>query len=181
MDHQQKPSDMSTFGTCGQCKGGCRKHSGDSNGSENTVIPWPQSRMSEVASSTISDVQIALEDQTYAEQLRGLLEEDNKHRAYVVDRPNPAIDGVMVLDETTVRDLAVPAGMDGIRYIVLANEASDPNKLWHAGVRRLLPAKHPAELVRFAILYTELLLSQQNSSRDVPTDDSGEARAAAEI
>jgi hypothetical protein len=109
-------------------------------------------------------VQIAIENRDYAEELGRLLEEDNKHRAYVVDRPNPAIAGVIVLDETTVGHLGVPEGRDAMRFFVLANEASDPNKLWHAGVRRLLPAGHPTELVRLAILHTERLLNQQDSS-----------------
>jgi hypothetical protein len=135
---------------------------------KNQLFPWPQSPLNKAVDSTINNIQIAIEDRVYAELLRGLLEENSEHRAYVVDRPNPAIDGVMVLDETTVGDVAVPAGRDGMRYIVLGNEASDPNKLWNAGVRRLLPAKHPPELVRFAILYTELILSQEDSSRDVP-------------
>lgn len=145
----------------------CGKNSCDFTGSENQVFSWPRSPLNKAVDSTIKNVQIAIEDRVYAEQLRGLLEEDGEHRAYVVDRPNPAIDGVIVLDETTVDDVAVPAGRDGMRYFVLGNEASDPNKLWNAGVQRLLPAKHPPELIRFAILYTELILSQENSSRDV--------------
>jgi hypothetical protein len=54
-----------------------------------------------------------------------------------------------------------------MRYFVLGNEGADPEKLWNAGVQRLLP-KHPSELVRFAILYTERMLSQENCARDVP-------------
>ncbi len=168
MDHQQKQTDMSTLGTCRQCKGGCRKNFSDPESSNSKLIPWPESPTSKVDSSTISNVEIALEDQTYAEQLRGLLEADGNHRAYVVAEPNPIFAGVIVLDETTVDHLVLPEGRDAMRFFVLANEASDPNKLWHAGVRRLLPTKHPPELVRFAILYTELILSQENSSRDVP-------------
>jgi hypothetical protein len=116
---------------------------------------------------SITNVQIAIEDQLYAEELRGLLEQDNKHRVYIVDRPNPTIAGVVVLDETTVGHIAVLEESDARRYFVLGNEASDPNRLWHAGVRRLLPAKEPIELVRLAILFTELLLSRENSSMDV--------------
>jgi len=126
----------------------------------------PQSRVSKVASSTNSNVQIALEDESYAEQLRDLLEADGKHRAYIVAEPDPTFAGVMVLDETTVDHLVVPKGRDAMRFFVLANKGADPNILWQAGVRRLLPAKHPAELVLFAILYTELLLSHENPSRD---------------
>jgi hypothetical protein len=75
---------------------------------------------------------------------------------------DPTIDGVVVLDDTTVGHLALPEGSDAIRYFVLGNEASDSSRLWHAGVRRLLPDKHPLELVLCGILYTELLLSPEN-------------------
>jgi hypothetical protein len=137
---------------CRQCKDGCRKRSGDANGSEHKIIPWP----------TISNVQIALEDKTYAEQLRGLLEADGKHRVHMVAEPNPSLAGVLVLDETTVASLVVPEGKDAMRFFVLANQAADPTKLWRAGVRRLLAMNDPPELVLSAILYTELLLSQKN-------------------
>lgn len=126
--------------------------------------------MSAVASAAISSIQIALEDQTYAEQLRGLLEADGKHRAHIVAEPNPAVAGVIVLDETTIGHLMVPEGKDAMRFLVLANEASDPNKLWNSGVRKLL-AKNPPEVVVFAILHTELQLNQENPPWVVPNSD----------
>jgi len=168
MDHPQMSKDMSTFGSCRQCKDGCRKLSRHSNSAGNTVIEWPRPQMSEVASPAINDIQIALADQTYAEQLRGLLEADGKHRAHIVAEPNPIFDGVIVLDETTVDHFAVPAGREAMRIFVLAGESSDSNKLWRAGVRRVLPAKQPLELIRFAILYTQLILGQENSPGDLP-------------
>jgi hypothetical protein len=180
MDRRQKPRNIATSSTRHRCKG-CAKSSCDSTGSGNQVVRWPQSPLNKAVDSTISNVQIAIEDHVYAEQLRGLLEEDSAHRAYVVDRPDPAIDGVMVLDETTLGDVPVPAGRDGMRYLVLGSEVSDPNKLWNAGVRRLLPAKHPPELVRIAILSTELILSQKTLPGMSQTDHLGEGRPAAEV
>jgi hypothetical protein len=137
-----------------------RKDSCDFKASEKQGVAKSPSPLNNTVDSIMNNVQIAIGDRVYAEKLRRLLEEDREHRAYVVDKPNPTTDGVVVLDETTVGDVAVPAGRDGMRYFVLGNEGSDLNKLWNAGVRRLLPAKHPPELVRFAILFTELILSQ---------------------
>jgi hypothetical protein len=158
MDHQQKPTDMSTFGTCRQCQGGCRKHSRDSNSSENRVIPWPQSRPSEVVSSTISNVQIALQDQTYAEQLRSLLEEDGKHRVHVLDRPIRTLAGIVVLDEATLRFVGVLEETDALRYVVLRKDFCDPDELWERGVRYLVPLAYSLNLVRTLILGMELHL-----------------------
>ena len=156
MDHQQKPRDLSTFETCHQCKGGCRKHRDDSDRSDSKVIPWPQSPSSKVASSTLRNVQIALEDQTYAEHLRGLLEEDGKHRAHVVDRPITTIGGVVVLDETVLGHVGVLEATDACRYILLSNDSYDADKLWETGVRCVIPAKFPPNVVRATILGMEL-------------------------
>lgn len=171
MEHRQKLRNIAISSPHHRCK--CC----GVTGSRIQVVQWSQSPLNQAVDSTINNVQIAIEDRVYAEHLRGLLEEDSEHRAYVVDRPNPAIDGVVVLDETTVGDVTIPAGRDGMRHFVLGNERADPDKLWNAGVRRLLP-KHPSELVRFAILYTERMLSQENSVRMSPTDHLAETRPA---
>jgi hypothetical protein len=156
MDHQQKPTDHSTLEACHQCKGGCREHRDDSGRSASKVIPWPQSPSSKVAASTITNVQIALEDQTYADHLRGLLEQDGKHRVYVVAKPIPTIAGVVVLDEATLGQVKIPERTGPSQFIVLHKEAFDADKLWEAGIRYAVPAEYPAKLVRMVILATEL-------------------------
>lgn len=140
------------------------------------VIPWPTSQSNKIEHRTTTNVQIAIEDQVYAEQLRGLLEEDNKHRAYVVDKPIPTIDGVVVLDETTLGHFGVLEETDAWRHIVLSNESSDPDKLWETGVRCVVPAKYPPNLVRLLILVTELRLNQ--GRKQVPPDQSSGENAS---
>ena len=98
-------------------KEGSQKRSGDFALSENKVIPWPVPQSPKVAESLIN-VQIAIEDRTYADELRRLLEEAGKHQVYVVDQPNPTIDGVVVLDETTLGHFGV-LGADALRYIIV--------------------------------------------------------------
>src|ERR1700734_3739018 len=92
------------------------------------VIPWPVRKSHVGADPPITNVQIVIDDQVYAEELRGLLEKDKKHRAYVVDRPSPTIGGLIVLDETTLHYLAVAEGTAALRYIVLHRGSSDPHK-----------------------------------------------------
>ena len=112
----------------------------------------------------VNNVQIAIEDQAYAEELRGLLEADNMHRAHIVDRPISTMDGVVVLDETTLGHVAVLEETDALRYIVLIKESFDSEKLWQTGIQCAVPAQYPPNLVRTVILGTELRLNIKPSS-----------------
>jgi hypothetical protein len=134
-------------------------------GPQKKVIPWPTSQVHEIADPVVTNVQIAIEDQAYAEELRGLLEADNKHRAHIVDRPISTLDGVVVLDETTLGHVAVLEENDALRYIVLFKESFDPDKLWQTGIQYAVPAQYPADLVRIVILGTELRLSIKQSPK----------------
>ncbi len=127
-----------------------------SQGRREKVISWPSDHR-------LFNVQIAIEDQGYAEELRSLLEEDNKHRAHVGDRLNPTISGVVVLDETTLGYDKVPKGTDALRYVVLRTESADLDKLWEAGIRYVIPAKSPPNLVRLVIIGMELRLNIEQS------------------
>jgi len=153
-------------------KAGNQERSTDFTVPEKKVIPWPVSQLNKSADPIIN-VQIAIKDQVYAEELRRVLVEDKKHRVYFVDTPNPTIDGIVVLDEITIGHLAAAKGTDTALYIVLRKESSDPDKLGETGVRCLLPAEYPPHMVRLAILAAELSLSQERSSvGSVPNADS---------
>lgn len=135
-----------------------QRPSADCDESKKTVIPWPTSQRNETADEPIANVQIAITDRSYAEELRRLLEDDNKHRACIVDRPNPTTDGVVVIDETTLRRIGNLEGSDAARYMVLRNESSDPDELWQTGIRYLIPVEYPPKIVRAVILGMELQL-----------------------
>jgi hypothetical protein len=128
-----------------------RKTDGDQRSAdfpvEKKVIPWPTAQSNKIAVPAIAHVQIAIEDQVYAEELRCLLEEDNKHRAYFVHRPTLTIDGLVVLDETTVGHVGEVQETDALRYIVLCKKSADPDKLWDTGIRWVVPAEYPPNLV----------------------------------
>lgn len=137
----------------------------DCNVAQGKLIQWPTSPLNQPADRTITTVQIAIEDQVFAEQLGSLLAGDNRHRVYFVDRPNPAMDGVVVVDETTLGRLGVLEESVAVRCIVLKKDSSDPDKLWDAGVRYLVPAEYPPSLVQTVILGTEMRLNIEQSSR----------------
>ena len=103
-------------------------------------------------------VQIAIADRRYADQLRDLLVSDGTHRAYFVDTPNPRIDGVIVVDEDLVGDVAAHA-VD--RCVIIARKDSKRlRSFFQAGVRHLVFASDPTATVRLAILAAELRLAQ---------------------
>jgi hypothetical protein len=168
-DNPRAPKDISTFVPRHQLKTGRQKRSGNFAASEKKVIPWPLSELHRGADPPTANVQIAIADQSYAEELRRLLAEDGRHRAYVVDRPSPTIDGVVVLDEATLHCLAIPEGTAVLRYIVLRKEFFDPHGLWERGVRCVVPAEYPPNLVRTVILGTELSLNIEQSQGSSPT------------
>jgi hypothetical protein len=143
----------------------------DFAGPRGRVIPWPASRSNKVSDPLITNVQIAIEDQAYAEQLRALLEEDTQHRAYVVDRPSPEMDGVVVLDETTLGHVGVLEPTEAQRYIVLRKGPFDHDKLWQTGIRCVIPADYPPNLVRTVILGTELRLNIEQAERAASRQD----------
>jgi hypothetical protein len=163
-----EPKNILPFAPCHRLEVFKRKRSVDS-ALVGKVIPWPVRESDVGADPTITNVQIVIEDQVYAEELRGLLEQDNKHRAYVVDRPSPAIAGLVVLDETTLHR-AVAEGT-ALWCIVLYRGPTHPDKLWETGVRCVVPADYPPTLVQTVIIGMELRLNiEQSSNERCPTN-----------
>lgn len=105
-------------------------------------------------------VQLAIADRRYADQIRDLLVLDGTHRVLVVDAPNPAIDGVIAMDEGLVGDLAA---YDLERCVIVSRKGSRRiASLFDAGVRHLVFATDSPRTVRLAILAAELRLAQAN-------------------
>src|SRR5690242_3003783 len=105
-------------------------------------------------------VQIAIADRRYADQVRDLLVSDGTHLVYIVDVPNPKIDGVIVVDDCRLKE--VPCGPLVIeRYVVVATEGSQRiSSLFLAGVRHVIFAGDSPTIARLAILAAELRLGQ---------------------
>ena len=104
-------------------------------------------------------VQIAIADYLYAEQIQDLLVRDGNHRVYLVDTPNPKIDGVIVVDDRRLKE--VPFG--SVRYVIVANKASRRiSSLFHAGVHHLIFATDSPNTACLAILAAELRLGHAN-------------------
>jgi hypothetical protein len=117
----------------------------------------------------VTEVQISIPDEVYAEELRRLLTSDGKHRAHIVEEPDPAMEGVLVVDETLASCIALADQIDPNRCVVwLANDHLDADKLWSAGFRRLAHADCSPSQVRLVVLATEMQLKVDAESAHAP-------------
>jgi hypothetical protein len=79
----------------------------------------------------MTNVQIAISDPDYAEALRDLLMADGQHQVHIVNYPNPAINGVVVVDDTVVSRMTSSPGLDFNRCVIFTNKvAVEANQLW---------------------------------------------------
>jgi hypothetical protein len=113
------------------------------------------------------DVQIAIQDQAYAEALLQLLVSDGNHLVHIVDRPNTAIRGVVVVDEATLHLADWREEPNIERYLVLTYEPCDVDRLWEIGTRQVLPAHYEPAFIRVAVLAAELRLGGMWQTRRV--------------
>jgi hypothetical protein len=104
-------------------------------------------------------VQVAIHDFEHAHSLRDLLLGDGGHLVHLVERPNLAIAGVIVMDADHLEISGVLAGGRD-RLVVVASKASaDLARLWEAGVRHVVFRGDAPRIVRVAVLATELSLT----------------------
>jgi hypothetical protein len=110
-------------------------------------------------SDAVKTVQLAIRDSAHALSLRDLLLVDGVHQVHLVERPNLAIAGVIVLDvDHLERSGALAGGRE--RLVVVASKASaDLARVWKAGVRHVVFLGDAPRTVRVAILATELSLT----------------------
>jgi hypothetical protein len=108
----------------------------------------------------MTNVQIAISDPDYAEALRDVLMADGQHQVHIVNYPNPAIDGVAVVDDTIVSRVSSSPRLDFDRCVIFAQKvALEANRLWEAGVRHVIHADQPPHVGRLVVLAAEMRLS----------------------
>jgi len=103
-------------------------------------------------------VQLAISDSEHSYSLRELLLGDGIHQVHLVERPNLAIAGVIVVDvDHLERSGALAGGRE--RLVVVASKAStDLARVWKAGIRHVVFRGDAPRTVRVAVLATELSL-----------------------
>jgi hypothetical protein len=107
----------------------------------------------------MNTVQVAIRDSEHAYSLRDLLLGDGAHQVHLVERPNLALAGVILMDiDHLERSVAVAGGRE--RLVVMASKASaDLARVWKAGVRHVVFHGDAPRTVRVAVLATELSLT----------------------
>ncbi len=110
----------------------------------------------------MNTVQVAIHDSQHAYSLRDLLLGDGVHQVHLLERPNLAIAGVIVMDlDHLERSGALASGRE--RLVVMASKASvDLARVWKAGVRHVVFRGDAPQTVRVAVLATELSLIAPN-------------------
>lgn len=102
------------------------------------------------------NVQLAIRDQAYASALRDLLMADGQHQVHIVNYPKPAIDGVVVVDDTMASSMTSSPKLDFDRCVIFIQKvALEVNQLWEAGVRHVIHADQPPHVGRLVVLAAE--------------------------
>src|SRR5579871_5708481 len=100
-------------------------------------------------------VQIAIGDKEYAAVLRDLLMRDGTHHVAVVDQPDPALNGVIIIDGEGTSVLLAPDSKPE-RFVVIARKRSDVlGRIWDSGVRHVLFEGDPPDTAQLAIIAAE--------------------------
>jgi riboflavin biosynthesis pyrimidine reductase len=112
----------------------------------------------------LQTVQLVIHDSQHAYSLRDLLLGDGVHQVVLMERPNWAMPGVIVVDSDQLdvdqmqRSVALADGRE--RVVVMASRASaELSALWRAGVRHVVFHGDAPRTVRVSVLATELSLT----------------------
>jgi len=122
-------------------------------------------------------VQLSIADGVYAAAVREALSRSCACHVEAVERPDPALPGVMVLDQTTFERLPLPL-VNPERIVLISHK--DPALLaeaWDAGIVSIVTDQDPINTVLLAIMAAGLRAdkSHPTASGISPTGASGNA------
>jgi hypothetical protein len=101
-------------------------------------------------------VQVAIQDPEYADSIRNLLAQDGIHRVHLVERPDPGLEGVIVVEAANLDDLPLPPKERERLIVLVQKERDDLSKIWDAGVRHVVFHGDPPHTARVVVLGVEL-------------------------
>lgn len=104
-------------------------------------------------------VQLAIPNSKYVQALRNLLLRDGTHRVHLVEHPDLALDGVVVIDANNPENLSLLES-NPERFVVIAkNGADNLARIWQAGATHVVFERDPPSTSQLSIIAAELRLA----------------------
>lgn len=97
-------------------------------------------------------VQVSIHDANYAAALRELLERGGGRNVTCVERPDPALEGVIVVDCHTLDELPVPLQRPERVVLIARNDPADLARAWNAGIRSVVFSDDPLGTAALAVM-----------------------------
>lgn len=106
----------------------------------------------------MTTVQLAISNADYLRSLRSLLAQDGDHHVVVVDKPNPRVPGLIVVERDLLGD-SLNSG-EAERFVVIAPREAyfHLSQLWQAGFHHVVFERDPPTTAYLAVLAAELKL-----------------------
>jgi hypothetical protein len=104
-------------------------------------------------------VQLAIPDSKYVQTLKNLLLRDGAHNVRLVERPDLAVDGVVVIDANNPENLSL-LETNPDRFVVIARKGTDNlSTIWNAGATHVVFEKDSPTTSQLSIIAAELRLA----------------------
>lgn len=112
-------------------------------------------------------VQLTVTEAPYAAALRELLERGGQRRVRVVEVPDPAQQGVIVVDSDALDRLPSPIPEPERVVLITRNDPQHLRQAWNAGVRSVVFSADPLSTAVLAIMAAELRVANTESRHAV--------------
>jgi hypothetical protein len=97
-------------------------------------------------------VQIAIGDNVYANRLRNALACNGTFKVLTADTPDPAREGVLVIDEQNLNYLSSKLPHPERVVLITRKDPQEIDRAWHAGITSVVYRSDPASTAILAIL-----------------------------
>jgi len=116
----------------------------------------------------MTSVQLAIPNQPYAAALADLLRQDGSRLVAVVDRPDPAVEGIIVMDGTRPENLLLFEAEPERFVVITRKDAALLSRIWDAGVRHVVFEEDSPATALLAVIAAELRVPRLRDSRSLP-------------
>jgi len=121
-------------------------------------------------------IQLVFHNAAYAESLAGILFLDGEHDVHVTDRPDPALDGIVVAHEDGLEGLIATLCPERI-VLVARQDTRQLERIWDAGIRYVVFEETALQSLHLAILGAELKLGRGEAGSGEALADPAAGRA----